>query len=238
MTFETLGLSPALLRALAELGYTTPTPIQAEAIPLVLAGRDLLGGAQTGTGKTAAFALPLLQRLVQATAVRGPRKPRALILTPTRELAVQVARQPQDLRPRLRLQTSRPIYGGAGMQPQIDDLRRGVDILVATPGPPDRPPAARHASTSTQVEILVLDEADRMLDMGFLPAIKRVARPRCRTQRQTLLFSATFEDQIKALAHGVHARSERSAGHRAQHGRRDHRAHARIRSTARASATC
>ena len=197
LTFESLGLSPALLRALAESGYTMPTPIQAQAIPLALAGYDLLGGAQTGTGKTAAFALPLLQRLSKQTPPNGPRKPRALILTPTRELAVQVADSIKTYGRGLRLNVT-TVYGGAGMGPQVDNLRRGVDILVATPGRLiDH--LERGSAKLDAVEILVLDEADRMLDMGFLPAIKRIVN-RVPKDRQTLLFSATFEDRIKALA--------------------------------------
>ena len=197
MTFETLGLSPALLRALAENDYTTPTPIQLEAIPLALAGHDLLGGAQTGTGKTAAFSLPLLQRLAKETPPNGPRKPRALILTPTRELAEQVATSIKTYGRHLRLNVT-TIYGGAGMGPQVDNLRRGTDILVATPGRLiDH--MERGSAKLDAVEILVLDEADRMLDMGFLPAIKRILN-RVPKERQTLLFSATFEDAIKSLA--------------------------------------
>ena len=197
MSFETLGLTPELNRALAELGYANPTPIQAEAIPLVMAGHDLMGGAQTGTGKTAAFALPLLHRLAQGGPMHGPRKPRALILTPTRELAVQVNDSLRAYGKHLRL-ASTTIYGGAGMQPQIDALRRGVDILVATPGRLlDH--LERRSVDLSHVEILVLDEADRMLDMGFLPAIKRVLA-KIPSRRQTLLFSATFEDAIKKLA--------------------------------------
>jgi ATP-dependent RNA helicase RhlE len=170
MTFETLGLSPALLRALAENDYTTPTPIQLEAIPLALAGHDLLGGAQTGTGKTAAFSLPLLQRLSKETPPNGPRKPRALILTPTRELAEQVATSIKTYGRHLRLNVT-TIYGGAGMGPQVDNLRRGTDILVATPGRLiDH--MERGSAKLDAVEILVLDEADRMLDMGFLPALR------------------------------------------------------------------
>src|SRR5690606_19975948 len=172
MTFETLGLSPALLRALAENGYATPTPIQAQAIPLALAGRDLLGAAQTGTGKTAAFGLPLLQRLAKETPAKGPRKPRALVLVPTRELAVQVAESLKTYGRHLRLNVTM-LFGGVGMQPQVDNLRRGVDILVACPGR-----LIDHLERGTAkldaVEVLVLDEADRMLDMGFLPAIKRI----------------------------------------------------------------
>jgi ATP-dependent RNA helicase RhlE len=198
MNFETLGLVPALLRALADNGYTTPTPIQADAIPLILSGRDVLGGAQTGTGKTAAFALPLLQRLAEdGKPATGPRKPRALILVPTRELAVQVADSFRSYGKHMRLNVT-TIFGGAGMQPQVDNLRRGVDILVATPGRLiDH--LERGSVKLDAVSLLVLDEADRMLDMGFLPAIKRILS-RVPAQRQTLLFSATFEAQIKQLA--------------------------------------
>ena len=197
MTFETLGLSPALLRALAENNYATPTPIQAQAIPLALAGHDLLGGAQTGTGKTAAFGLPLLQRLARETPAKGPRKPRALVLVPTRELAVQVTESLKAYGRHLRLNVTM-LFGGVGMQPQVDNLRRGVDILVACPGR-----LIDHLERGTAkldaVEVLVLDEADRMLDMGFLPAIKRI-EARVPKQRQTLLFSATFEPRIRGLA--------------------------------------
>jgi ATP-dependent RNA helicase RhlE len=197
MTFESLGLSPALLRTLAEAGYETPTEIQTQAIPLVLAGRDVLGGAQTGTGKTAAFGLPLLQRLSKLTPANGPRKPRALVLVPTRELAVQVADSLKAYGRGLRLGVT-TLFGGAGMQPQIDSLRRGTDIVVACPGR-----LLDHLERGTAkldaIEVLVLDEADRMLDMGFLPAIKRIVN-RVPNDRQTLLFSATFEEQIKALA--------------------------------------
>ena len=197
MTFETLGLSPALLRALAENKFSAPTPIQAQAIPLALAGHDLLGGAQTGTGKTAAFGLPLLQRLSKQTPARGPRKPRALVLVPTRELAVQVADSLKTFNRHLHLNVT-TIYGGAGMGPQVDNLRRGADILVATPGRLiDH--MERGSAKLDAIEVLVLDEADRMLDMGFLPAIKRILG-RVPAQRQTLLFSATFEPRIKALA--------------------------------------
>ncbi|HET6435606.1 MAG TPA: DEAD/DEAH box helicase, partial [Xanthomonadaceae bacterium] len=198
MTFESLGLAPALLRALADHGYATPTPIQAEAIPLVLAGHDVLGGAQTGTGKTAAFGLPLLQQLAASgKPATGPRKPRALVLVPTRELAVQVSDSLKAYGRHLRLNVT-TVFGGAGMQPQVDNLRRGVDVLVACPGR-----LIDHLQQGTAkldgVELLVLDEADRMLDMGFLPAIKRILA-RLPQQRQTLLFSATFEAQIKQLA--------------------------------------
>ncbi|MDQ3159440.1 MAG: DEAD/DEAH box helicase [Pseudomonadota bacterium] len=197
MSFETLGLAPALLRALAENNYNTPTPIQSEAIPLVLAGHDVLGGAQTGTGKTAAFALPVLTRLSKVTPPAGPRKPRALVLVPTRELAVQVAESFKTYGRHLKLNVT-TLFGGVGMQPQIDQLRRGVDVLVACPGR-----LIDHMDRGSvkldSVEVLILDEADRMLDMGFLPAIKRILN-RVPKQRQTLLFSATFEAQIKELA--------------------------------------
>ena len=197
MTFDTLGLSPALLRSLVEQGYTTPTPIQAQAIPLALAGHDLLAGAQTGTGKTAAFGLPLLQRLSAVTAGKHKRVPRALILAPTRELALQVHDNLKTYARHLNLYLT-AIYGGAGMGPQFQALRRGVDILVATPGRLQDHIDRRSVDLS-EVQVLVLDEADRMLDMGFLPAIKRVLGS-LPAQRQTLLFSATFEPAIKALA--------------------------------------
>jgi ATP-dependent RNA helicase RhlE len=197
MSFESLGLSPALLRALAGHGYNTPTPIQSQAIPPALAGRDILGAAQTGTGKTAAFGLPLLQKLAKETPPKGPRKPRALVLVPTRELAVQVADSLKAYGQGLRLNVT-TIFGGVGMQPQIDNLRRGVDILVACPGRLLDHLDSGHAKLDA-VELLVLDEADRMLDMGFLPSIKRVLS-RVPKQRQTMLFSATFEPRIRALA--------------------------------------
>ncbi|HEY4560483.1 MAG TPA: DEAD/DEAH box helicase [Lysobacter sp.] len=195
--FQALGLPPAILRALAEKNYTTPTPIQQQAIPLVLAGRDVLGGAQTGTGKTAAFSLPLLARLAGVTPPSGPRKPRALVLVPTRELAVQVNESLRGYGRHLRMHTGM-IFGGVGMGPQVDLLRRGVDILVATPGRLiDH--LERGSVKLDAIEILVLDEADRMLDMGFLPAIKRIVA-KVPAKRQTLLFSATFEPRIRGLA--------------------------------------
>jgi ATP-dependent RNA helicase RhlE len=199
MSFETLGLSPALLRALADQGYTAPTAIQSAAIPVALAGRDLLAGAQTGTGKTAAFALPLLERLFPngQRAAAPARKPRALILTPTRELAAQVHDSVRDYARHVRV-NSVAIFGGVGMGPQMQALRRGVEILVATPGRLIDHMERRTADLSG-IEILVLDEADRMLDMGFLPAIKRILG-NLPKQRQTLLFSATFADEIKQLA--------------------------------------
>ncbi|MDO9401829.1 MAG: DEAD/DEAH box helicase [Polaromonas sp.] len=203
MTFENLNLAPAILKAVLEQGYDTPTPIQAQAIPAVLAGGDLLGGAQTGTGKTAAFVLPMLQRLSSEPALknkRGVNAVRALIMTPTRELAAQVEESVRVYGKYLEL-SSMAMFGGVGMGAQIDKLRRGVDILVATPGR-----LLDHASQGTldlgQVQILVLDEADRMLDMGFIHDIKKVLAlvPK---QKQSLLFSATFSDEIRELANGL-----------------------------------
>ncbi|WP_329740978.1 DEAD/DEAH box helicase [Dyella sp. A6] len=195
MSFESLGLAPALLRALAEQGYAEPTPIQAAAIPVVLEGHDLLAAAQTGTGKTAAFALPLLQRLADTPATT--RKPRALVLTPTRELAAQIDDNLRAYARHLKVRST-VIFGGVGMNPQINALRRGVDVIIATPGRLIDHMQQRTVDLSG-IEVLVLDEADRMLDMGFLPALKRVlsALP---AARQTLLFSATFAAPIKALA--------------------------------------
>jgi ATP-dependent RNA helicase RhlE len=199
--FQGLGLTSALVRAVADEGYTDPTPIQTQAIPVILAGRDVLGAAQTGTGKTAAFTLPLLQRLAaHPHERRAPKSVRALILTPTRELAAQVEESVRTYGRHLKV-TSTLVYGGVGINPQIDALKRGVDILVATPGR-----LLDHVGQRTvdlkHVEILVLDEADRMLDMGFIHDIKKVLAllPR---QRQNLLFSATFSDDIRALAHGL-----------------------------------
>ena len=191
---------PALLRAVAEQGYTQPTPIQAQAIPVVLAGRDLLGAAQTGTGKTAGFTLPLLQKLVEkANTSHSPaRHPvRALIITPTRELAAQVEESVRTYGKYTSLKSAL-VYGGVGMQPQVDALRRGVDILVATPGR-----LLDHVQQKTvdlrQVQILVLDEGDRMLDMGFIHDIRRILAL-LPAQRQNLLFSATFPEEIRKLA--------------------------------------
>ncbi|WP_244814357.1 DEAD/DEAH box helicase [Caballeronia sp. Lep1P3] len=199
MSFDSLGLSEPLLRAVNELGYTSPTPIQLQAIPAVLKGGDLLAGAQTGTGKTAGFTLPILQRLSQlAPAAGASKRPvRALILTPTRELAAQVEESVRAYGKYLKLRST-VMFGGVGINPQIDALRRGVDIVVATPGR-----LLDHMQQKTidvsQLEILVLDEADRMLDMGFIHDIKRVLA-RLPEKRQNLLFSATFSDEIKALA--------------------------------------
>src|ERR1044072_3250437 len=192
-----------LARAVAELGYEKPTPVQEQSIPLVLAQRDLVAGAQTGTGKPAAFALPILQRLsAHASASASPaRHPvRALVLTPTRELAVQVAESFRDYGKHVPLRST-VVYGGVDMNAQIEQLRKGVEILVATPGR-----LLDHAQNKTvmfnQVSILVLDEADRMLDMGFLPDIKRIIAL-LPAQRQNLLFSATFPDEIRTLVRAL-----------------------------------
>ncbi len=198
MSFVNLGLAPALVRALADQNYSAPTPIQSAAIPPALIGRDLLAAAQTGTGKTAAFALPMLQRLFVESTARGvSRRPRALVITPTRELALQVEASIRDYARYLKVSTM-TVFGGVGMQPQVDALRRGVDIIVATPGRLlDH--IARRGVDLDGIEMLVLDEADRMLDMGFLPVIKRIIGLTPRS-RQTLMFSATFPDEIKELA--------------------------------------
>jgi ATP-dependent RNA helicase RhlE len=201
MTFDELNLAPALLKAVREQGYETPTPIQAQAIPAVLEGHDLLAGAQTGTGKTAAFTLPMLHKLSKGkgrTNKFGKDGIAALVLTPTRELAAQVEESIRTYGKYLPL-TSTVIFGGVGMNPQIDRIRAGVDILVATPGRLLDLQQQGHLDLST-VEILVLDEADRMLDMGFLPDVKKVLAlvPK---EKQSLLFSATFSDEIRELAH-------------------------------------
>ena len=199
-TFDQFGLAADILKAIVEQGYTTPTPIQAQAIPVVLAGRDVMGAAQTGTGKTASFSLPIIQRLLpQASTSASPaRHPvRALILTPTRELADQVAANVHAYAKHTPLRSA-VVFGGVDMNPQSAELRRGVEILIATPGR-----LLDHVQQKTvnlgQVQMLVLDEADRMLDMGFLPDLQRILNllPK---ERQTLLFSATFSPEIKKLA--------------------------------------
>jgi ATP-dependent RNA helicase RhlE len=200
MLFTELGLAEPLLRAVREHGYDTPTPIQIQAIPAVLKGGDLLAGAQTGTGKTAGFVLPMLQRLMAVPSkkdARGRVAIRALILTPTRELAAQVEESVRTYGKHVPL-TSMVMFGGVGMQPQIDRLRKGVDILVATPGRLLDHHGQRTLDLS-HVEIFVLDEADRMLDMGFIHDIKKVLAV-VPAKKQSLLFSATFSDEIKALA--------------------------------------
>jgi ATP-dependent RNA helicase RhlE len=193
MSFSDLGLRPELVAAVTEKGYTEPTPIQLAAIPAVLAGRDVLAGAQTGTGKTAGFVLPILQRL----AAREGNHPRALILTPTRELAAQVAESARFYGKNLNLRTQ-VVFGGVSERPQIDKLRAGCDILVATPG--RLMDLVQQGVTSlSQVQVFVLDEADRMLDMGFIHAIKRI-RAMLPAKRQNLMFSATYSDDIRDLA--------------------------------------
>jgi ATP-dependent RNA helicase RhlE len=197
MSFDRLGLSPELLRAVAHEGYTEPTPVQAQAIPFVLAGRDVLAGAQTGTGKTAAFVLPMLQRLHATRPAGGPRVIRALILTPTRELALQVEESVRTYGAQNPIRST-TIYGGVGFDPQVRALRAGPEIVVATPGRLLDHVGQRTIDLS-RVEILVLDEADRMLDMGFIRDIRKILAilpPR----RQNLLFSATFSDEIRRLA--------------------------------------
>jgi superfamily II DNA/RNA helicase len=198
--FDSLGLAPELLKALTESGYTTPTPIQAQAIPVALAGGDLMAGAQTGTGKTAAFALPLLQKLLPlANNGASPAKHpvRALILVPTRELAIQVEASVKAYAKHTLLR-SLVVYGGVDIRTQTPHLKTGVEVLVATPGR-----LLDHIEQKTvqlnQVQVLVLDEADRMLDMGFMPDLKRILAllPK---QRQNLMFSATFSNDIKKLA--------------------------------------
>ncbi len=198
MSFSELGLSADLSQAVAAKGYAQPTAIQQQAIPPILAGRDLLGGSQTGTGKTAAFTLPMLQRLAADRA--RPRSPRGLVLVPTRELAAQVGESVATYGKGLQL-SSTVIFGGVGMNPQIDRLRRGIDILVATPGR-----LLDHVGQGTldlsRVEIFVLDEADRMLDMGFIHDIRKVLKL-LPARRQNLLFSATYSPEIKDLAEGI-----------------------------------
>ncbi len=196
MSFNSLGLSDALLKAISKKGYTTPSPIQEKVIPLVLEKKDVLASAQTGTGKTAGFTLPMLQLLNQGTRLRN-RPVRALVLTPTRELAAQVFESVQDYGAFLDLKSA-VIFGGVNQNPQVQNLKRGVDILVATPG--------RLLDLQNQgflslanIEILVLDEADRMLDMGFLRDIKKILSL-MPAKKQNLLFSATFSKEIRNLA--------------------------------------
>lgn len=200
MTFEELNLAPAIVKAVLEQGYENPTPIQAQAIPAVLTGQDLLAGAQTGTGKTAAFSLPMLHRLTQGGTTAPAGGIRALILTPTRELAAQIEENIRSYSKYLDV-TSTVIFGGVGMKPQIDRIRKGVDVLVATPGRLLDLQQQGFVDLST-VEILVLDEADRMLDMGFIHDVKKLLAlvPK---NKQSLLFSATFSDEIRALANNL-----------------------------------
>jgi ATP-dependent RNA helicase RhlE len=200
LSFSSLGLAEPLLRAITDVGYTTPTPVQAQAIPLVLQGGDLLAGAQTGTGKTAGFTLPILQLLSAKPVKLNPGRPRVLVLVPTRELAAQVEESVQTYGKYLK-HSSMVMFGGVGINPQINRLKKPLDILVATPGR-----LLDHVGQNTLdlsgIEILVLDEADRMLDMGFIRDIKKILAllPKA---RQNLLFSATFSDEIRELAEGL-----------------------------------
>src|SRR5262245_46491892 len=197
MSFSNLGLTPSLCLPLARLGYDEPTPIQTQAIPAVLTGTDLLARAQTGTGKTAAFGLPMIDRLIGRRDRATSPFPRGLVLVPTRELAVQVHQALSAFGAQVQLRVT-AIFGGVGMGAQIQALRRGTDIVVATPGRLiDH--MQRHTVELSEIEILTLDEADRMLDLGFLPALRRVlaALPR---SRQTLLFSATLSEAVVGLA--------------------------------------
>jgi ATP-dependent RNA helicase RhlE len=197
MSFDNLGLSPVIKHNLYRLGYRVPTPVQVKAIPLALEGRDIIGSAQTGTGKTAAFGIPMIERLVLNANALKPRLPQSLVLTPTRELALQVNESLVGFSHKTGLR-SVAIFGGVGMQPQIDALKRGVHIVVATPGRLIDHMEQRNVDLSA-IQILTIDEADRMMDMGFLPPLRRIlgALPK---QRQTLLFSATFPEPIRALA--------------------------------------
>ncbi len=200
MSFENLGLSAEILRAVNEQGYTHPTPIQAQAIPVILDGHDVMAAAQTGTGKTAGFTLPMLHRLMANRPESGRRPVRVLVLTPTRELAAQVGESISTYGKHLPLKST-IVFGGVGINPQIDKLRRGVDVLVATPGRL-LDLVGQRACDLSQVETLILDEADRMLDMGFIHDIRKVLAllPK---ERQNLLFSATFSNEIKRLASGI-----------------------------------
>jgi len=201
LNFNELGLSEPIMRAISDAGYTTPTPIQSKAIPQVLSGGDLLAGAQTGTGKTAGFTLPILQILSEKPAANpGKGRPRCLMLTPTRELAAQIEESVKTYGKYLPLK-SMVVFGGVSINPQINRLSRGIDILVATPGRL-LDLAEQKAVDLSAVEILVLDEADRMLDMGFIRDIKKILAMLPK-QRQNLLFSATFSDEIKTLADGL-----------------------------------
>jgi len=199
MSFTELGLSAPILKAVAEKGYDTPSPIQAQAIPAVLTGQDVMAAAQTGTGKTAGFTLPILERLSRGERPRA-NQVRTLILTPTRELAAQIAENVETYSKHLRL-TSTVVFGGVKINPQMTRLRRGVDILVATPGRL-LDLYNQNAVRFNQLEILVLDEADRMLDMGFLRDIRKILAV-LPAKRQNLLFSATFSDDIRNLAKGL-----------------------------------
>ena len=201
MSFQSLGLSTELLRAISDKGYSEPTPIQLQAIPVILEGHDILAGAQTGTGKTAGFTLPMLQRLSEnPIQQRKHRAPRALVLTPTRELAAQVHSSVQDYARHLQIR-SVVVFGGVSISPQMKQLGKDIDIVVATPGRL-LDLINQNAVSLGSIEILVLDEADRMLDMGFVRDIRKILAMLPK-KRQNLLFSATFSDEIKQLANGI-----------------------------------
>ena len=197
MPFSSLGLGPNILKALQEAGYTEPTPIQAAAIPLITAGHDLIGIAQTGTGKTAAFVLPILAKLVTLTGDSRPRT-RVLVVAPTRELAAQIEENVRAYAKHLPLRMA-TVFGGVGERPQIEALRSGADLIIATPGRLLDLMNQRYGDFSA-LQFLVLDEADRMLDMGFLPDIRRIVRAMPK-KRQTLLFSASLSQEIETLTH-------------------------------------
>ncbi|GAA0851820.1 DEAD/DEAH box helicase [Aliiglaciecola litoralis] len=199
MPFSHLGLGQKIVNALIEKGYTEPTPIQAKAIPAIVEGRDVMAAAQTGTGKTAGFVLPILEKLSHGQRPK-PNQAKALVLTPTRELAAQIADNVEAYSKHLNLKHA-VVFGGVGINPQMMALRKGVDILVATPGRL-LDLYSQNAVKFDHLEILVLDEADRMLDMGFIHDIKRILKI-LPAQRQNLLFSATFSDQIRQLAKGL-----------------------------------
>jgi len=198
--FESLGVGGKLRRALKDVGYTQPTPIQSQAIPQLLRGKDLLGIAQTGTGKTAAFALPLLQRLDEENSPARPRRPRALILAPTRELALQIHEELDRFGRYMGLRQAF-IFGGVSQNPQVRALAKGLDVVVATPGRLLDLAAQRHIDLS-EVSVLVLDEADRLLDMGFVRDVKRIVAQTPKT-RQSLLFSATMPNEVARLAREI-----------------------------------
>ncbi|QOR61343.1 DEAD/DEAH box helicase [Sulfurovum sp. ST-21] len=200
MSFNTLGLSEPLLKAIKDQGYTIPTPIQKQALPVVIEGKDVLAAAQTGTGKTAAFTLPLLERLSQTHPKMGKKQIRVLVLTPTRELAAQVAQSIKNYGKYMKY-SSTVIYGGVGINPQLATLRKGVDTVIATPGRL-LDIAGQEGIDFSALETLILDEADRMLDMGFIHDIKKLMKMMPQ-RRQTLLFSATFSPDIKKLASGL-----------------------------------
>ncbi len=205
MLFSDLHLSAPLLKAVAEEGYTHPTPVQEKAIPAILQGRDILAGAQTGTGKTAGFTLPILELLSKQPRAKGKNPIRVLILTPTRELAAQVGESVKTYGKYMPFKST-VIFGGVGINPQIQALRNGVDILVATPGR-----LLDHLSQGTldlkHIDIFVLDEADRMLDMGFIKDIRRVIAL-LPAKRQNLLFSATYSDDIKKLCESISGQTQ------------------------------